>query len=139
MARTVEDSVHVAVLGHGIGAVLWADAAIQTLVVTYDAVIVSLRESTGREVSLRCVGHIGLSIEGFWDEVVIDSADLVPSHPFMDRCLASLRERLGDVLPPTGSPSRDTLEFSTLVITMGDGARILCTASEFAAGEGAGE
>lgn len=139
MARTVEDSIRVAVLGRGISDVLWPDAEIQGVVFNYDDVIVSVREPTGRQVDLRCLGHIGLSIEGFWDEVVVDSADLVATHPFMDRCLASLRERLGDDLPPTGSPSRDAQDFTTLVITLSDGARILCTASEFEAVTGAGE
>jgi hypothetical protein len=135
MARTVEDPVLVAVLGQGIGAVLWADAEIQALEVNYDAVVLSLRESTGREVALRCVGHIGVLVEGFWDEMVIASADLVAAHPFMDRCFASLKERLGDDLPPTGSPARNSLEFSTLVVHLGDGAQLLCTASEFEAVE----
>lgn len=139
MARTVEDSIPVAVLGSGIRAVLWPDAEIQRVVVNYDDVCVSVRESTGRLVDLRCIGHIGLSIEGFWDEVVVDDAGLVAAHPFMDRCLASLRERLGDDLPPTGSPSRDAQDFTTLVITLSDGARILCTASGFEAVTGAGE
>ena len=133
MGRTVENPIHMAVLGGGISAVLWPDAEIQAVVVNYDAVVVSLRESTGRQVDLQCIGHIGVSIEGFWDEVVVDNADLVAAHPFMDRCLASLRERLGDELPPTGSPPRDAQDFTTLVITLSDRARILCTASEFKA------
>lgn len=139
MARTVEDSIRVAVLGSGISAVLWPDAEIQALVVNYDAVLVSVRESTGRRVDLRCIGHIGLSIEGFWDEVVVANADLVAAHPFMDRCLDSLRERLGEDLPPTGSPHRDAQDFATLVITLSDGARIVCTASGFEAVTGAGD
>ena len=78
-----------------------------------------------------CVGHIGLSIEGFWDEVVIADADVVEFHPFLDRCLTSLAERLGDDLPATGSPARDGRQFSTLVVTLDDGARILCSAARF--------
>jgi hypothetical protein len=120
-----------AVLGTGIDGVLWPDAEVEGLDVGYDTVVLSVRETTKRQIELRCWGHIGLSIEGFWDEIVVESADLVAAHPFMDRCLASLAERLGDQLPPSGSPARDTHEFATLVLTLGDGCRILCVAATF--------
>jgi hypothetical protein len=113
--------------------VLWADAEITGIEVTYDAVVLVVREPTGRQVELRCGGHIGLSIEGFWDEVVVASAEILAAHPFRDICGASLARRLGQDLPPSGSPLRDRQDFSTLVVTLIDGAQILCVASVFEA------
>jgi hypothetical protein len=106
-------------------------SAVEALQVTYDAALLHVRESSGRRVDLRCVGHIGLLIEDWWDDTIIRSADVVATHPFMDRCLESLTERLGAELPTSGSPARNAGKFETLVVTLIDGARILCTAAEF--------
>lgn len=58
-----------------------------------------------------------VTADGFWDEVIVESADFVDAHPFIERCLASLRERLGGTLPESGSPSRNALDFKALVLT----------------------
>lgn len=131
MARAVEDSVSMAVLRQGVAAILWADAELEALNMDYESVVLCIRESTGRRVELHCLGHIGLSIEGFWDEIVIEAADIVEAHPFLERCLASLTERLGEEPPPTGSPARNSRQFSTLVVRLADGARVLCAAAGF--------
>ncbi len=41
----------------------------------------------------------------------------------------ALTERLGAELPTSGSPARNAGKFETLVVTLSDGARILCTAA----------
>lgn len=129
MARGLEDTSRVAVLKSP--NILWADAELEGVHVNYSDVLLRIRESTKRKVDLRCLGHIGLSIEGFWDEVIIESGELIAAHPYMDRCLESVRERLGPNLPNTGSPSRNKKDFSTLVIRFIDGAQLLCVAASF--------
>lgn len=127
----MKDSVLMAVVGDELAGIQWPDAELNGISADYDVVTFYLRESSGRRVQVRCVGHIGLCVEGFWDETVIGDADIVSSHPFGERCVASLNERLGAPLPPTGSPARDSGSFETLVITLSDNARIFCCASEF--------
>src|SRR5687768_2274011 len=105
MDRTVEGSLPVAVLTHdSLSSVLWADSTIESIECCYDRVVISLKETTGRDVRVQCHGHIGLLVKGFWDEVVIASADLIEAHPFGEKSLESVRERLGAEPPPTGSP-----------------------------------
>jgi len=129
----MEDALPMAVLESAIHDVLWADAEVERATVDYDAVVLTLRETTGRRVDVRCSGYIGLRTEGFWDEIVVEAADLVEAHPFMDRCLDSLTERLGESRPASGSPARNGGEYSTLVVTLADGCRILCVAAAFEA------
>lgn len=114
-----------------LGGVRWPDAAIEGLRIDYDAVWLDVKESSGRGVELRCAGHIGFLIEGYWDETIIQSADVVTDHPFMRRNLESMRERLGAEPPTSGSPARNTGNYETLVVTLIDGVQILCTAAAF--------
>jgi hypothetical protein len=111
--------------------VLWADAQLIGIQASYDAFELALRETTGRAVRVVALGHIGFQLVGFWDETVIDSADLVPAHPFADLCVGSIAERLGGFPPATGSPARNGPRFTTLVVSLSDGATILCTAAAF--------
>lgn len=111
--------------------VLWADAQLLGLVASYDQLELEVRESTGRTLRVVADGHIGLELVGFWDEMVIESADIVPKHPFADRCIRSIAERLGQPPPATGSPTRNAGNFSTLVVVLSDGARLLCAAAAF--------
>ncbi len=113
--------------------VLWADAQIISVLVSYDNVEIGLRETTGRSVRVIAAGHVGVQLIGFWDEVVVESADIVPAHPFAERCLRSITERLGEPAPSTGSPDRNSRDFATLVVSLSDGAVLLCTAARFEA------
>ena len=86
--------------------VLWPDAAIERLTVDYDAVVLQIREATGTVKRVRCEGHIGLSLNGFWDEVIIEGADVLTSHPAIDRAVASITQRLGATWLDSGNEQR---------------------------------
>jgi hypothetical protein len=116
--------------------ILWADAQLNGVFATYDKVELEVRETTGRRVGVTAVGHIGFKLVGFWDETVIESADIVAAHPFADACLASISERLGEPAPETGSPERNSRDFVTLVVSFSDGAVLLCAAAELHAKPG---
>jgi hypothetical protein len=111
--------------------VLWADAVLVEVRASYDSLDLLVRESTGRAVTVTAVGHIGFQLVGLWDETVIESGDLVRAHPFAESCLASVAERAGDPPPASGSPSRDRGRFTTLAISLIDGAVLLVVAAEF--------
>jgi hypothetical protein len=110
--------------------ILWADAELNGVFATYDKVELELRETTGRRVRVIAVGHIGFQLVGFWDETVIESADIVSAHPFADACVRSISQRLGESAPATGSPERNSRDFVTLVVSLSDGAVLLCAAAE---------
>jgi hypothetical protein len=109
----------------------WADAQLSGVDASYERCEFEITETDGRRVRVLAVGHIGFQLTGFWDEIVIESADIVPAHPFAEQCLQSISERLGEPAPPSGSPERNSGEFSTLVVSLSDGAVLLCTAAKF--------
>lgn len=114
-----------------IAGILWADATLDGGSLDYDHLVLTVTESTGRRVTLTCEGYIGLALEGVWDESVVETASLVEAHPFGERCECLVRERHGDTPPDSGSPARNTANFSTLVLTLIDGTDLLCCASSF--------
>jgi len=73
----------------------WADAELQRVTVDYDAVVLRVRESDGKVRTLRAEGHIGYSLVGFWDEVIIVRAELSHTHPGLDASGESLQRRPG--------------------------------------------
>lgn len=109
----------------------WADAVLLDLAMSYDTIEVKVLESGGNEVTIVARGQIGLELVGFWDEVVIEDGTLVESHPFADRCLESISERLGWPAPASGSPERNRGRYATLVLALSDGSTFRCAAAEF--------
>jgi hypothetical protein len=108
--------------------VLWTDAELHSVTVDYDAVRLELIETTGRRVVVVAHGHIGVAVEGFWDEVIVADGDVVENHPFAERCWESIVARSADRLD-SGSPDRNTRTFTTLVVTLIDGCRLLVAAA----------
>jgi hypothetical protein len=110
--------------------VLWPDARVESVNVSYDAIQIELVETSGRRVTVLGVGHIGFAIEGFWDEVIVQSASIVESHPFAERCWASIVSRQLDQVD-SGSIERNQRSFSTLVATLIDGSQMFVAAARF--------
>src|SRR3954466_12458554 len=105
--------------------VLWSDARVDAIEGGYDEVRVRITETTGRRVEVVATGQIGLAVEGMWDETVVEQAAIVAAHPFAERCVQSVHERLGSPPPPSGSTARNLGAFETLVILLIDGSMIL--------------
>jgi len=111
--------------------VRWPDSQVLGVSISYDAVEIRIRESGGRLLTVVAKGHIGTQLVGFWDEIVIEDADIVESHPFEEECLTSIAERLGWPAPDTGSPERNSRRFATLVLSLSDGTFFRCVAAQF--------
>ena len=111
--------------------ILWPDASLEHVSVDYDAVVLQVRESTGQVKSVRCEGHIAFELSGFWDEVIIESAQLVSEHPAIDRAVRSIAQRLGDGWTDSGNEQRNTRRWMALVIDLSDGCAIEVVAAKF--------
>ena len=111
--------------------VLWPDAILEHVAADYDAVVLRVRESTGRVRTIRCEGYVGYGVCGFWDEVVIERALVSTSHPFIERCTTSISGRLGDDWPESGNEARNTRKWKALVIHLLDGASLEVVAAKF--------
>ena len=55
----------------------WPDADLEQASLDYDAVVLRIRESTGHVKMVRCEGYIAFEMSGFWDEMIIESAELL--------------------------------------------------------------
>jgi hypothetical protein len=111
--------------------VLWADAELESLSCDYDAVRITLRETTGRLVTVQADGPIGFELSGLWDEVIVERGQLLPDDTFSQRCWLAVQHRLGSDVPDSGSAARNTRRFTTLVVRLIDGAELRVAAAEF--------
>lgn len=115
--------------------VLWPDAHLESITIDYEEVRISLEESTGRRMTVSCWGHIGYSMVGFWDEMIVERASCDPKDPFLAECLRSLESRYGQKWFDSGSPARNTRSWNVLRIVLSDGVELKVAAAQFAAVE----
>jgi hypothetical protein len=99
--------------------------------VEYDSVRLALRESTGATVTVTGYGPIGVHLAGLWDEVVVSNGEIAEDDPFADECWNSIRSRLSEDPPESGSPDRNRRSFETLRITLIDGCELRVVAGRF--------
>jgi len=102
--------------------ICWPDAELQCVTVDYDAVVLRVRESAGSVRTLRAEGHIGYNLVGFWDEVVIDRAELSDNHPGLDACVERIQRRLGANWLDSGNVARNGRRWFALLLHLSDGA-----------------
>lgn len=107
-----------------INQILWADAELASVEISYDCVTLKLQESTGQIKLVCCSGYIGYEAVGLWDEVVISRATLYPTHELIDRSVKSMIKRLGEPLPDSGCVYRNRREWNLLQIQFIDGSDI---------------
>jgi hypothetical protein len=117
--------------GQQISDVLWPDAEIASISIDYHAVAIALRESTGRQRTVTCHGHIGCQLAGFWDEVVVERAELKESDPFLTECLRVIASAYDGPAPDTGDPARNKRSWRILLVHLGNGAVLRIVASSF--------
>ena len=111
--------------------VLWADADIERITVDYDVLSILLNESTSIKRTIRALGYIGYRMIGVWDEMIVEKAELLKNHPFIDECVDSMKRRLGTDWIETGSPSRNTRGWSALIVHLLDGCTLEVVAAAF--------
>lgn len=104
--------------------ILWPDAEIIGVNIGYGDLCLTIRESTGTEKKVVCAGYVGYELVGFWDEVVIVSAELSLRGVFLDRCMSSITQRLGTDLPLSGSEARNCDQGMQLVVSLDDGCQL---------------
>jgi hypothetical protein len=88
--------------------VLWRDASLEQASVDYDAVVLRIRESSGQVKSVRCEGYIAFALSGFWDETIIESAELLSQHPAIERAVSNIARRLGKGWTDSGNEQRNS-------------------------------
>lgn len=114
-----------------LGHVLWPDATLEHVAADYDTVVLRIRESTGIERRIRCEGHIALSIEGFWDEVIVERAELVSEHVAIERATNSISRRFGANWLASGNEERNSRRWLALIVHLADGCTLEVVAARF--------
>lgn len=105
--------------------VVWADAEIQRIDMDYDDLSFLVLDGSGRLKRVICEGHLGFELAGFWDEMIVDFAELRESGAFLDRCLANISRRLGQSPLPSGNEVRNGRNAMQLVVTLIDGCELI--------------
>jgi len=112
-----------------LGKIRWPDAELENIAIDYESVSITVLESDGGIKVLRADGYVGCNLVGFWDEVVIECAELRESHPGLDACVESMQRRLGAAWTGSGSPARNTRNWFALVILLSDGCELVVFAA----------
>jgi hypothetical protein len=102
--------------------VLWTDAALEQVTADYNSVVLRVRESTGVVRTIRAEGYIGMNLHGFWDEVIIERAEVSRVHPTIDSCINSISQRFGERWPESGNKTRNSRKWLALIVHLSDGA-----------------
>ncbi len=106
--------------------ILWPDANLETLEAGYEVFTLRIREDAGGAKLIRCVGYVGFQMVGFWDEVIIETAEVHSSHSFITDC-----ERRLKLLPESGSEARTATGNRLLEIVFIDGCKLWVCANQF--------
>lgn len=114
-----------------VSTVLWPDAEVEGITIDYDTFALSVKESTGRARTIRGLGYIGFRMVGAWDEMIIESGELRRDHPMIHECLKNMSDRLGASWPESGSPPRNSRNWSALIVRLGDGCEMQIVAADF--------
>jgi hypothetical protein len=114
--------------------VLWPDATFEHLAVDYNAVVLRIRESTGTLKTVRCEGHIGLALQGFWDEVVVERAEIATEHPAIEESVSSISRRQGREWIDSGNEQRNSRRWTALLVHLSDGCCLEIVAAKFTVG-----
>lgn len=104
------------------GKVRWVDAEILGVAIDYDTVSLRVRESDGALRTLRAWGYIGYSMNGFWDELIVERAEVLDAHERLDSCVDGIRRRLGSRWLDSGSESRNSRQWFALLVHFLDGS-----------------
>jgi hypothetical protein len=111
--------------------VRWADAEVKAVAIDYDSVCLSILESDGETRTLRAVGYIGYKLIGFWDEIVVERAEMFDRHPFIDECTESINRRLGTRWLDSGNEARNRRSWFALIVHLSDGSAVEIAAAAF--------
>jgi hypothetical protein len=131
-AGTVLGKSHSAGRGDMNTTILWADAELIDVHLSYDLIVISIRDSTGHIRRVRGEGYIGFEFDGAWDEVGIVAARLSEHDDFARTIWESIRAKYAGSPPATGSPARNSAAtWQTLEIEFSDGAVMRCAAAYF--------
>lgn len=114
--------------------IYWPDAELAAVTVSYDTVEITLVCTDGRQRTIRCDGHIALSLGPCWDESVVRQCQLSSGSVLQQSTLAALASSPA-YQTGSGSPARDKRTFQTLTITFIDDSELLVVAHGFSAEE----
>ena len=111
--------------------IVWPDATLDRMTADFEAVTLFVTEANGQARQVRCEGHVSFAVVGFWDEVIIERANLFDEHPAIEAAWSAIRRRLGQQPDDTGNAARNQRRWSCLVIRFIDGCELTVVASSF--------
>src|SRR5262245_62641623 len=111
--------------------ILWADATLEHVSADYDRVTLFVEEANAQARQVHCEGYVSYGVTGFWDEVIIERADVFDEHPAIDAAWSGITRRNGQQPLDTGNIARNKRRWSCLVIRFIDACELTIVASSF--------
>ena len=105
----------------------WADACIETVLVEYDSVRLTVADDGHRNRQVSCDGLVGLELVGFWDEMIIESVRLCDDGDLLRRSQALIDSRRRS---PAGNVARNAAACFQLDVALIDGCTLRVAAKE---------
>jgi hypothetical protein len=109
--------------------IVWSDATLDRVSADYDAVTLFVTQTNAQARQVRCEGHVSFGVTGFWDEVIIERADVFDEHPAIEAAWTAITRRLGQHPQDTGNMARNQRRWSCVVIRFIDGCELTVVAS----------
>jgi hypothetical protein len=106
--------------------IVWPDASLEGVEAGYEDLRIRIRDDAGGRKVVHCLGYIGFQMVGFWDEVIVETAEIIPEHAFISDC-----ERRLKAMPETGAKTRVATGNLLLEIILIDGCRLWVCAHQF--------
>ena len=110
--------------------IFWADAEFEKIEIDYDCLKITIQEPNGSVKKIWCMGYIGYQQIGYWDEVVIERAEILEQHEFIEQNRLSLKQRQGELLADSGNVPRNRKIWNLLNIEFIDGSNLYVVLSE---------
>lgn len=104
--------------------ILWEDAELESIFIDYDNFVIKINQSNGLQKEIICQGYICYENQSFWDEIIIESAELKDEDPFLSEAIASLKNKLGKNFSNSGNDLRNKKDWKLLNIVLIDGNEI---------------
>jgi hypothetical protein len=104
--------------------ILWRDAVIDSISITFDEINIFLSQSNGLSTNIICEGFIGFEFTGVWDDMTVAEAKLSSSGKILDRALSVIEGNYACKPPGTGSSCRNRDECKQLDVQLIDGAML---------------
>lgn len=115
---------HLNEINNKINKLCWVDSEIESIIIEYDKIQIKLKQPNSKIAEVNFWGYIGYKNTGFWDEMIIESIDVLNSSDFINKCMSLIKDKYGENMLDSGCKYRNSKKFTEIKIHLIDGLLI---------------